>query len=119
MLDQREAVQSPALVLAFAEFWFRSLLAIDTWHQQPNIRRILDVICHAVFFVNGGRAMLQEHLKAQYRRLQLAVASKGKGVMASFASMFSRESEPVLMLSIAEPGKTAQLVSLLFFICEL
>ena len=104
VLDHREPLQSPALVLAFAEFWFRALLAIDWWHQQANVRRLLDCICQLVFFVHGGRGMVQQHLKAQYLRMQQQQGTRSTGFMASVKSMFAAASEPVVVLSISESG---------------
>jgi hypothetical protein len=105
IFNQKEMVQSPNVTVTFAEFWFRAFLASESWHGQPNIRRILNVICRAVFFISGGRFMVHEQLKGQYRWLQVHEQDKKRGFVASFKSFFAAAVDPVVILSIADAGK--------------
>lgn len=102
--EQVEVEQSPSATLLFAEFWFRCFLSFDRWFTLANVRRILDYICRSVFFVSGGRAMVHMALRAQYEFLQQQAGDTKKGMMQGFLSIFSSAQDPVIVLSILQPG---------------
>ena len=106
--DRKSISQPLPLALLFAEFWMRALFASPTWNSLGNFRAVVDAICQSMFFVHGGRSLVQNLLREQFDYHATINSQQGKGW---WKSMFAGSADNIVILSIAE-------AVLSFFFCD-